>query len=123
MEDSGTQLIRIKDKWVMLPCEMANTKSYPFEATAYSSAFLTADSLDGPWSKWQPATRHGGHAFMFRGLDGHYYALIWHTGQLGVIWHNSPALVRLVVEMKDGELSIDIDEDWTVDDYVPIEVE
>jgi len=121
IEDSGTQLIRIGDKWVMLPVELF-PMGFPLEAAAYNSAFMTADSLDGPWSRWRPAVRHGGHAFLFQGLDGHYYALIWHTGRLGVIWHNSPALVRLVVEMKDGELSIDIDEDWTVDDYVPVEV-
>lgn len=120
VEDSGTQLLRMGNQWVILPCSANGTQvGYPKEAHAYSTGFLTAESIEGPWSKWHPAVQYGGHAGMFQGLDGQWYGLAWMFRPLRVLYNHTPALVRLDVEFEDGRpVRIDIDPDWTVDDYV-----
>jgi len=122
VEDSNGQLIRIKDKWVMLPCEIAGKRYVNNKPVAYSTAFMVADKLEGPWARWKPAVPYGGHASIFKGLDRHFYGLVWHA-TLDTIWCDQPALVRMNVTEKDGELSMEIDDEWTADDYKPVEVE
>ena len=122
VEDSGTQFLRMGKQWVMMPCSINGRQfGYPSEFQAYSTAFLTANELTGPWSKWQPAVPYGGHASIFQGLDKQWYGLVWMFRPIRVAYNHSPALVRLQVQFTaDGRLErMDIDPDWTVDDYVP----
>jgi hypothetical protein len=81
---------------------------------------MTADSPEGPWSEWMPGVRHGGHGGVFRGLDGHWYGVVW--DHLIPCWPNTvPGLVRLKTGLDEkGQVQIEIDEDWTPDDYVPV---
>lgn len=120
VEDSGTQLVRMGEQWVLLPVSANGVQvGYPKESQAYSTGLLTTDTLDGPWSKWRPGVPYGGHAGIFQGLDGHWYGLVWMFPPLRVLYNHTPALVRLDVTFKDGRLErMDLDPDWTIDDYV-----
>jgi hypothetical protein len=81
---------------------------------------MTADNPEGPWSEWMPGVRHGGHGGVFRGLDGHWYGVVWDDVIPG--WpHCKPGLVRLKTELRDGQVLIDVDEDWTPADYQAVE--
>ena len=64
--------------------------------------------------------RHGGHGGVFRGLDGHWYGVVWGEDILGS-FHGKPGVVRLKTELKDGQLLIDVDDDWTPADYKPVD--
>ena len=122
VEDSGTQLLRMGRQWVLMPCSINGRHfGHPSECQAYSTGFMTADKLEGPWSKWEPAVRYGGHASVFQGLDGHWYGLVWMFRPIRVLYNHTPALVRLDVRFTaDGKPErIAIDPDWTADDYVP----
>jgi hypothetical protein len=121
VEDSGTQFLRMGDQWVMMPCTVNGSNfGYPSEFQAYSTAFLTADEIEGPWAKWKPGVPYGGHASIFQGVDKQWYGLVWMFRPLRVAYNHSPCLVRLNVKFSDdGRLErMDIDPDWTVNDYV-----
>ena len=121
VEDSGTQFLRMGDQWVMMPCTINGRQfGYPSEFQAYSTAFLTADEIMGPWSKWEPGVPYGGHASIFQGLDKQWYGLVWMFRPIRVAYNHSPCLVRLHVKFSDdGRLErMDIAPDWTVEDYV-----
>ena len=63
IEDSWGQLMRIGDKWVCFRVEQPwRHFADPFDVRSYTSAFCAADKIEGPWSKWKPAVRYGGHA-------------------------------------------------------------
>ena len=119
VEDSGTQLTRIGPFWVMLPVTFSMDN--PKEFFSYSSTFMTARDLRGPWSKWRPAVPYGGHAHIFQGLDGHWYSWVWSYDDMKAT-SGALTLVRLRVEVKGDDLSIALDPDWTPDDYVPVNV-
>lgn len=124
VEDSGTQLLRMGEQWVLMPCSINGRQvGYPRESQAYSTGFMTADKLQGPWSRWEPGVPYGGHASICRGLDGNWYGLVWMFRPIRVLYNHTPALVRLDLGFRDGRLvRMDVDPDWTVDDYVPVEV-
>jgi len=55
---------------------------------------------------------------VFKGLDGHWYGVVWDEVISG--WPGcKPGLVRLKTELKAGRVLIDVDPDWTPDDYRP----
>ncbi len=120
VEDSGTQFLRMGGQWVMMPCTINGQQfGYPREFQAYSTAFLVADELEGPWSRWAPGVPYGGHASIFQGLDKQWYGLVWMFHPIRVAYSHSPCMVRLRVKLSDkGQLErMDIDPDWTVADY------
>ena len=49
----------------------------------YDFLYTTADGLKGPWSEWIGGVRHGGHGGVFRGLDGHWYGVVWDAVPFG----------------------------------------
>jgi len=120
-EDSGVYMVKMHGKYVFFTCGCSSSNMHwvPQSAANYDFNYMTADSPEGPWSEWMPGVRHGGHGGVFKGLDGHWYGVVWDyviPGWPGCV----PGLVRLTTEMKDGELTIDVDPDWTPDDYKPV---
>lgn len=119
-EDSGCYMVKMLGKYVFFTtgCNVANQHWIPQSAHSYDFHYMVADSPKGPWSEWMPGVRHGGHGGVFRGLDGHWYGVVWGEDILGS-FHCKPGVVRLKVELIDGRLMIDVDPDWTPDDYIP----
>ena len=120
-EDSGCGLVKMHGKYLFftITCAGSNFEGMPRSAADYGSAFVQADSPEGPWSEWMPGPRHCAWGFPFRGLDGHWYASPFGEDILGA-FHQKVGLVRLKTELKDGLVHIDIDDDWTPADYVPV---
>ncbi len=123
-EDAGADLIRIKDRWVLFTTGISgghwcNNPAGGTSLLSYDFHYLTAESPEGPWSLGAtPGVPFGGHGGVFRGLDGHYYAVVW-GDDFYAPFHAKPGLVRLKTEMVGGRLRIDVDEDWTPADYRP----
>ena len=122
-EDSGCYLVKMYGKYVFFTtgCPTANQHWVPNSANSYDFNYMVADRPEGPWSEWMPGVRHGGHGGVFRGLDGHWYAVVWGEDIMGA-FHCKPGMIRLKTEFREGQVLIDVDDQWTPDDYVPVEV-
>ncbi len=120
-EDCECALLKMRGKYVFftITCATSTLRWLPQSAQDYGFSYMTADSPKGPWSKLMPGPAHCAWGVPFRGLDGHWYASTFAEDLLGS-FHCLPSIVRLKVDLKDGQLLIDIDEDWTPADYVPV---
>ncbi len=124
-EDAGADLIRIKGLWVYFTTGISsghwcNNPAGGTSLLSYDFHYLTAPKPEGPWSLGAvPGVPFGGHGGVFRGLDGRYYAVVW-GDDFFAPFHGKPGLVRLETEMIGGRLHINVDEDWTPEDYRPV---
>ncbi len=118
-EDNGCGMVKMHGKYVFFSIAIATTRmaSLHPDMASYTYNYMTADSPKGPWSKWMPGLPHCAWGVPFRGLDGHWYASTFDLpGQPLLLY-----MVRLKTELRDGQVYIDIDDDWTPADYVPID--
>jgi len=123
-EDAGGDVIRIHGLWVYFTTGISsghwcNNPSGSTSLLSYDFHYYTAEKPEGPWTLGAtPGIPFGGHGGVFQGLDGHYYGVFWGDDCFAP-WRCKPGLVRLTTEMKNGQLHIDVDENWTPDDFKP----
>lgn len=113
-EDSGCAMIKMFGQYIYLTITCKGGTVDP--AKQYGWGYMQADQPTGPWGEWMPGFRHAAWGQPFRGLDGHWYASSFQPALTPL----TVVLYRLKTELRDGRVYVDIDPDWTPDDYVPV---
>jgi len=118
-EDCSCGMVKMFGKYIFMTITCGN-EAWLKPAVEYGAAYLQSDRPEGPWGEWMPGPRHCAWGYAFRGLDGHWYSSLKSIGSCAGLPVRCIYMVRLKTELRDGQVFMDIDDDWTPDDYQPV---